>query len=135
MGIDACVVIWQIMVYKPCRHVRTLNKKLGFCLQHKRRFKVKTDSKLYLPIAPNILKRTFSTSEPNKNLSKWHHFCYSLLNLCEFNLPSFGAKVVKKISKLKSVVNTCSKTTGRSILHSILLRSTQAASAAWGLQK
>lgn len=46
--------------------VRTLRKKLGLRCKQKRKFKVTTDSKHHLPIAPNVLKREFTVSAPNK---------------------------------------------------------------------
>lgn len=46
--------------------VRTLRKKLGLRCKQKRKFKVTTDSKHHLPIAPNLLKREFTVSAPNK---------------------------------------------------------------------
>ena len=46
--------------------VRTLRKKLGSRCKQKRKFKVTTDSKHHLPIAPNVLKREFTVSAPNK---------------------------------------------------------------------
>jgi len=46
--------------------VRALRKKLGLRCKQKRKFKVTTDSKHHLPIAPNVLKREFTVSAPNK---------------------------------------------------------------------
>jgi len=46
--------------------VRALRKKLGLRCKQKRKFKVTTDSKHRLPIAPNVLKREFTVSAPNK---------------------------------------------------------------------
>ncbi|MBA3756727.1 MAG: IS3 family transposase, partial [Nitrosomonas sp.] len=46
--------------------VRTLRKKLGLCCKQKLRFKVTTDSKHHLPVAPNILNREFAVSSPGK---------------------------------------------------------------------
>ncbi|SIO18953.1 putative transposase [Nitrosomonas cryotolerans ATCC 49181] len=46
--------------------VRTLRKKLGLRCKQNRKFKVTTDSKHRLPIAPNVLKREFTVSAPNK---------------------------------------------------------------------
>jgi len=52
----------QITPYR----VRTLRKKLDLRCKQKCKFKVTTDSKHHLPFAPNILKREFSVSAPNK---------------------------------------------------------------------
>ena len=46
--------------------VRTLRKKLGLRCKQKRKFKVTTDSKNRLPVAPNVLKREFVVSAPDK---------------------------------------------------------------------
>jgi len=46
--------------------VRTLRRKLSLRCKQKRKFKVTTDSKHHLPIAPNVLKREFTVSAPNK---------------------------------------------------------------------
>ena len=46
--------------------VRTLRKKLGLCCKQKLKFKVTINSKHNLPVAPNIIKREFSVSTPNK---------------------------------------------------------------------
>jgi putative transposase len=46
--------------------VRTLRKKLGLCCKQKLKFKVTTNSKHNLPVAPNIIEREFSVSTPNK---------------------------------------------------------------------
>jgi len=44
--------------------VRTLRKKLGLRCKQKRIFKVTTDSKHHLPVAPNILNREFAVNAP-----------------------------------------------------------------------
>jgi len=44
--------------------VRTLRKKLGLRCKQKLRFKVTTDSKHHLPVAPNILNRGFTVNAP-----------------------------------------------------------------------
>ena len=46
--------------------VRALRKKLGLRCKQKLTFKVMTNSKHNLPVAPNILEREFSVSTPNK---------------------------------------------------------------------
>ena len=46
--------------------VRTLRKKLGLRCKQKLKFKVTTDSKHNLPVAPNILNREFSARSPSK---------------------------------------------------------------------
>jgi len=43
-----------------------LRKKLNLHCKQKRKFKVTTDSKHHLPFAPNILKRAFFVSAPDK---------------------------------------------------------------------
>ena len=46
--------------------IKRIRRKLGLhCLQ-KRKFKATTDSRHSLPVAPNLLKRNFKVSEPNK---------------------------------------------------------------------
>lgn len=46
--------------------VRTLRKKLNLRCKQKLKFKVTTDSKHHLPVAPNILNREFSVRSPSK---------------------------------------------------------------------
>lgn len=46
--------------------VRTLRKKLGLRCKQKHKFRVTTDSKHDLPFAPNVLKREFALSAPDK---------------------------------------------------------------------
>ncbi len=46
--------------------IKRIRKKLGLRCKQKRRFKVTTDSKHLLPIAPNLLNREFAVSAPNK---------------------------------------------------------------------
>lgn len=46
--------------------VRTLRKKLGLRCKQKLKFKVTTDSKHNLPVAPNILNREFAVTAPGK---------------------------------------------------------------------
>ena len=46
--------------------VRTLRKKLNLRCKQKLKFKVTTDSKHHLPVAPNILNREFSVRSPGK---------------------------------------------------------------------
>jgi len=48
--------------------VHTLRKKMGLCWccsKQKRKFKVTTDSKYHLSVAPNVLKREFAVSTPH----------------------------------------------------------------------
>ena len=52
----------QTTVYR----VRTLRKKLGLRCKQKLKFKVTTDSKHNLPVAPNILNREFTVNAPGK---------------------------------------------------------------------
>ncbi len=52
----------QITPYR----VRVLRKKLNLYCKQKRKFKVTTNSKHPLPLAPNILKREFTVSAPDK---------------------------------------------------------------------
>lgn len=46
--------------------VERLMREHGIRARHKRRFKVTTDSKHKLPIAPNLLDRNFTTAAPNQ---------------------------------------------------------------------
>ncbi|MBA3754724.1 MAG: IS3 family transposase [Nitrosomonas sp.] len=46
--------------------VRTLRKKLGLRCKQKLKFKVTTDSKHHLPVAPNILNRESAVRSPSK---------------------------------------------------------------------
>lgn len=46
--------------------VRQLRKKLGLRCKQKRKFKVTTDSKHHLPVAPNLLDRQFAVNAPNR---------------------------------------------------------------------
>jgi len=46
--------------------VRTLRKKLGLRCKQKLKFKVATDSRHHLPVAPNILGREFTVNAPGK---------------------------------------------------------------------
>ena len=46
--------------------VQTLRKKLGLRCKQKLKFKVTTDSKHNLPVAPNILKREFAVNAPGE---------------------------------------------------------------------
>jgi putative transposase len=47
-----------------CR-IRRIRKKLGLRCRQKRRFKVTTNSRHVLPVAPNLLDRQFKVNEPN----------------------------------------------------------------------
>lgn len=46
--------------------VKRLRKTAGICCIHQRKFRVTTDSKHKLPIAPNLLNRQFDQNAPNK---------------------------------------------------------------------
>ena len=46
--------------------IKRIRKKLGLRCKQKRKFKVTTDSKHSLPIAPNLLDREFAVTAPNK---------------------------------------------------------------------
>jgi putative transposase len=48
------------------RRIGKLMKKSGLAVKTKKRFKATTDSKHNLPIAPNLLNRAFTVSEPNR---------------------------------------------------------------------
>lgn len=52
----------------PCGRVRaaTLMRLAGVSVKRKKRFKVTTDSKHNLPVAPNLLNRDFEVAEPNR---------------------------------------------------------------------
>ncbi len=63
---SACIVIWQITVYRSRHTVSEHCARNWVCVVNKNGFKVTTDSKHNLPVVPNILKREFSVSAPNK---------------------------------------------------------------------
>ena len=46
--------------------IKRIRKKLGLRCKQKRKFRVTTDSRHSLPIAPNLLNREFTLSAPNK---------------------------------------------------------------------
>ena len=46
--------------------IKRMRKKLGLRCKQKRKFKVTTDSKHHLPVAPNVLKQNFAVSRPNQ---------------------------------------------------------------------
>ena len=46
--------------------IKRIRKKLGLRCKQKRKFKITTDSRHSLPIAPNLLNREFTVSAPNK---------------------------------------------------------------------
>ena len=52
----------------PCGRVRaaTLMRLAGVSVKRKKKFKVTTDSKHKLPVAPNLLNRDFEVAEPNR---------------------------------------------------------------------
>jgi transposase InsO family protein len=48
------------------QRVERLMQENGIRAKHKRRFKVTTDSKHNLPVAPNLLERNFTPTGPNQ---------------------------------------------------------------------
>lgn len=62
--------IWKALLQKGVRvgkeRVRKLMSQHGICAKHKRKFRVTTDSRHDLPIAPNLLERDFTASQPNR---------------------------------------------------------------------
>jgi putative transposase len=46
--------------------IKCIRKRLGLCRKQKRKFKVTTDSKHNLPVAPNLLERNFTVAAPNR---------------------------------------------------------------------
>jgi putative transposase len=46
--------------------IKRIRKKLGLRCKQKRKFKVTTDSKHNLPVAPNLLERQFTVAAPSK---------------------------------------------------------------------
>ena len=46
--------------------IKRIRRKLGIRCKQKRKFKVTTDSKHNLPIAPNVLQRNFTVAAPNQ---------------------------------------------------------------------
>ena len=46
--------------------IKRIRKKLGLRCKQKRKFKVTTDSKHNLPVAPNLLERNFAVAAPNR---------------------------------------------------------------------
>jgi putative transposase len=44
---------------------RSLMKKVGISIKHRRKFRITTDSKHNLPVAPNLLKRNFQVDRPD----------------------------------------------------------------------
>lgn len=48
------------------RRIGRLLKQLGLCCKTKRKFKATTDSKHDFPVAPNLLERQFSPTQPNR---------------------------------------------------------------------
>ena len=53
-------------IYIGINRIKRLRKPAGIRCIHKRKFRVTTDSKHKLPIAPNLLNREFSPSAPNQ---------------------------------------------------------------------
>jgi putative transposase len=45
--------------------IKRIRKKLGLRCKQKRKFKVTTDSRHNLPVAPNLLERNFTVTAPN----------------------------------------------------------------------
>jgi transposase InsO family protein len=62
--------VWKALLQKGVRvgkeRVRKLMSQHDIRAKHKRRFRVTTDSKHDLPIAPNLLERDFTASQPNR---------------------------------------------------------------------
>lgn len=50
--------------------IKRIRKKLGLRCKQKRKFKVTTDSKHNLPVAPNRLDRQFAVTAPKEALNK-----------------------------------------------------------------
>ena len=46
--------------------IKRIRRKLGLRCKQKRKFKVTTDSKHNLPVAPNLLERNFAVAAPNR---------------------------------------------------------------------
>jgi hypothetical protein len=46
--------------------IKRIRKKLGLRCKQKRKFKVTTDSRHNLPVAPNLLERNFTVTAPNR---------------------------------------------------------------------
>ena len=44
---------------------RSLMKKAGVSVKHRKKFRITTDSKHNLPVAPNLLNRNFQVDQPN----------------------------------------------------------------------
>lgn len=72
-------------------HVRALRKKLGLHCKQKRKFKVATDSKHRLPVAPNVLKREFVVSAPDKS---WISKLRDHSSLMKFTLSATHARIL-----------------------------------------
>ena len=53
-------------IHVGLHRIKRLRKKLGLRCKQKRRFKVTTDSRHSLPVAPNLLQRQFAVTAPNK---------------------------------------------------------------------
>ena len=53
-------------IYVGVCRIKRIRKKLGLRCNQKRKFKATTDSKHKLPVAPNLLGRSFEANEPNK---------------------------------------------------------------------
>ncbi len=47
-------------------HIKRIHKELGLRCKQKRKFKVTTDSRHNLPVAPNLLERNFTVTAPNR---------------------------------------------------------------------
>ena len=56
-----------IGVHVGVNRIKRLRKTAGIRCIHKRKFRVTTDSKHKLPIAPNLLKRQFNPTVPNQS--------------------------------------------------------------------
>ena len=53
-------------VHVGVHRIKRIRRELGLRCRQKRRFRITTDSRHTLPVAPNVLARQFSTDAPNK---------------------------------------------------------------------
>lgn len=53
-------------IHAGVERIKRIRKKPGFRCKQKRKFKVTTDSKHNLPVAPNLLARNFEVAAPNQ---------------------------------------------------------------------
>ena len=64
--IMSAILAPSIRVQVGIHRIKRIRKKLGLRCKQKRKFKVTTDSKHNLPVAPNRLDRQFAVTAPNK---------------------------------------------------------------------